>query len=55
MRKSNHETTGFSCCLGEDSQIYSPDEETETFGLFDKQMEEEKDEKANLPDDDSGY
>ena len=31
--------------MGEDSQIYSPDEETESFGLFDKEMEEEKDEK----------
>jgi len=35
----------FHAALGEDSQIYSPDEETETFGLFDKQLEEEKDEK----------
>jgi superfamily II DNA/RNA helicase/HKD family nuclease len=35
----------FHAALGEDSQIYSPDEEFGTFGLFDKQMEEEKDEK----------
>src|SRR5690606_36306142 len=35
----------FHAALGEDSQIYSPDEETETFGLFDKEIEEEKDEK----------
>ncbi|MGF1637100.1 MAG: helicase-related protein [Cyclobacteriaceae bacterium] len=35
----------FHEALGEDSQIYSPDEETESFGLFDKTVEEEKDEK----------
>lgn len=35
----------FHAALGEDSQIYSPDEETETFGLFDQAVEEEKDEK----------
>src|SRR5690606_2623360 len=35
----------FHAALGEDSQIYSPDEETESFGLFDKELEEEKDEK----------
>lgn len=35
----------FHAALGEDSQIYSPDEEFETFGLFDQAVEEEKDEK----------
>lgn len=35
----------FHVALGEDSQIYSPDEEYETFGLFDQAVEEEKDEK----------
>jgi hypothetical protein len=35
----------FHAALGEDSQIYSPDEQIESFGLFDKQIEEEKDEK----------
>lgn len=35
----------FHAALGEDSQIYSPDEETESFGLFDQAIEEEKDEK----------
>ncbi len=35
----------FHAALGEDSQIYSPDEETESFGLFDHELEEEKDEK----------
>src|SRR5690606_21979622 len=29
----------------EDSQIHPPDEETETFGLFDQEIEEENDEK----------
>lgn len=37
----------FHAALGEDSQIYSPDEVTESFGLFDKSVEEEKDEKLN--------
>ena len=42
----------FHAALGEDSQIYSPDEKTETFfGLFDKEMEEEKDEKLAYNDD----
>jgi hypothetical protein len=35
----------FHEALGEDSQIYSPDEETESFGLFDQTVEEEKDAK----------
>lgn len=35
----------FHSALGEDSEIYSPDEETQSFGLFDKNIEEEKDEK----------
>lgn len=35
----------FHVALGEDSQIYSPDEETGTFGLFDKTVEEGKDER----------
>lgn len=35
----------FHSALGEDSEIYSPDEETQSFGLFDKNVEEEKDEK----------
>ena len=44
-KKAIMKLQAFHAALGEDSQIYSPDEETETFGLFDKQMEEEKDEK----------
>lgn len=42
-KKAIMKLQAFHAALGEDSQIYSPDEETETFGLFDKQMEEEKD------------
>ncbi len=44
-KKAIMKLQAFHAALGEDSQIYSPDEETETFGLFDQQMEEEKDEK----------
>jgi len=35
----------FHSALGEDSEIYSPDEETQTFGLFDKAVEDGQDEK----------
>jgi superfamily II DNA or RNA helicase len=39
----------FHSALGEDSQIYSPDEEVDTFGLFDKSPEEtERDERLIL-------
>jgi superfamily II DNA/RNA helicase/HKD family nuclease len=44
-KKAIMKLQAFHAALGEDSQIYSPDEEIESFGLFDKQMEEEKDEK----------
>jgi len=44
-KKAIMKLQSFHAALGEDSQIYSPDEETETFGLFDKEVEEEKDEK----------
>jgi superfamily II DNA/RNA helicase/HKD family nuclease len=44
-KKAIMKLQSFHAALGEDSQIYSPDEETETFGLFDKEIEEEKDEK----------
>ncbi len=47
-KKAIMKLQAFHAALGEDSQIYSPDEETETFGLFDKQMEEEKDEKLTF-------
>ena len=35
----------FHSALGEDSEIYSPDEETQSFGLFDKEVDEEMDER----------
>ena len=35
----------FHTALGEDSQIYSTDEEFESFGLFDKDLQEERDER----------
>lgn len=35
----------FHSALGEDSEIYSPDEETQSFGLFDQDVDEQKDEK----------
>jgi len=38
----------FHEALGEDSQIYNDAEETQTFGLFDKDIEEERDEKLSL-------
>lgn len=44
-KKAIMKLQSFHIALGEDSQIYSPDEETESFGLFDKKIEEEKDEK----------
>ena len=44
-KKAIMKLQAFHAALGEDSQIYSPDEETESFGLFDHQLEEEKDEK----------
>lgn len=44
-KKAIMKLQSFHAALGEDSQIYSPDEETETFGLYDKEIEEEKDEK----------
>ena len=38
----------FHTALGEDSQIYSTDEEVDNFGLFDQVLEEEKDESLAL-------
>jgi superfamily II DNA/RNA helicase/HKD family nuclease len=46
-KKAIMKLQAFHAALGEDSQIYSPDEETESFGLFDKELEEEKDEKLS--------
>jgi len=44
-KKAMMKLTAFHAALGEDSQIFSPDEEFTTFGLFDKDLDEEKDEK----------
>ena len=44
-KKAIMKLQAFHAALGEDSQVYSPDEETQSFGIFDKDIEEEKDEK----------
>lgn len=44
-KKAYMKLQGFHSALGEDSQIYSQDEEFETFGLFEKVPEDERDER----------
>jgi len=44
-KKAIMKLQAFHSALGEDSQIYSADEEVDTFGLFDKSFEEERDER----------
>lgn len=44
-KKAIMKLQAFHSALGEDSEIYSPDEETQTFGLFEKDVDEEKDER----------
>ncbi len=44
-KKAFMKLQAFHSALGEDSQIYTPEEETDSFGLFDKNIEEEKDER----------
>lgn len=44
-KKAIKKLQAFHSALGEDSQIYSTVEETESFGLFDKDIKEEKDER----------
>jgi len=44
-KKAVMKLQAFHAALGEDSQIYSQDEETQSFGIFDHSIEEEKDEK----------
>ncbi|MCR5851294.1 MAG: helicase [Bacteroidaceae bacterium] len=44
-KKAKMKLFAFHAALGEDSQIYSTDESPETFGLFDKDIDEERDEK----------
>jgi hypothetical protein len=47
-KKAIMKLQAFHSAQGEDSQIYSEDEEFETFGLFDKDIQEEKDERLTL-------
>ncbi|AKD56694.1 helicase-related protein [Spirosoma radiotolerans] len=47
QKKAMMKLQAFHAALGEDSQIYSPDEEIESFGLFDKEVDEERDEKLD--------
>lgn len=47
-KKAIMKLQAFHSALGEDSQIYSPDETTETFGLFDKNLEDGHDEKLKI-------
>lgn len=44
-KKAIMKLQAFHSALGEDSEIYSPDEETQSFGLFDQDVDEEKDER----------
>ncbi len=44
-KKAIMKLQAFHSALGEDSEIYSPDEETQTFGLFDQDVDEQKDER----------
>lgn len=37
----------FHAALGEDSQVYSPDEETQSFGIFDKDIDDGRDEELS--------
>jgi len=45
QKKAIMKLQAFHSALGEDSQIFSPDEEVSSFGLFDKSFEEERDER----------
>lgn len=44
-KKAKMKLFAFHAALGEDSQIYSTDETPESFGLFEKNIDEERDEK----------
>lgn len=46
-KKAIMKLQAFHSALGEDSEIYSPDEETQSFGLFEKDVDEDKDEKLS--------
>ena len=49
QKKAMMKLQAFHAALGEDSQIYSPDEVTQSFGLFDKDVDddEERDERLD--------
>lgn len=47
-KKALMKLQAFHSALGEDSQIYSEDEEFESFGMFDKEVQEEKDERLSF-------
>ncbi len=49
QKKAMMKLQAFHAALGEDSQIYSPDEETQSFGLFDKDVDDdtERDERLD--------
>lgn len=47
-KKAIMKLQAFHSAMGEDSQIYSQEEVTESFGLFDKTVNEEKDEKLKI-------
>lgn len=47
-RKAFLKLQAFHSALGEDSQIYSPDEQVDNFGLFDRAIEEERDERLRF-------
>lgn len=47
-KKAIKKLQAFHSALGEDSQIYSAEEETESFGLFDKNIQDEKDERLGF-------
>jgi superfamily II DNA/RNA helicase len=48
QKKAILKLQAFHSALGEDSQIYSDEEIVESFGLFDKTPQDEKDEKLNI-------
>jgi len=50
-RKALFKLQAFHSALGEDSQIYSPEEEPDSFGMFDKTLEEERDERLEFLDE----
>ena len=48
QKKAMMKLQAFHAALGEDSQIYSPDEVTQSFGLFDKDVDDDKERDERL-------